>query len=131
MLRLARRPIELREATVADLEAVFKLRKLHDRPFVGPITDIPVNLSWWVAVDGERVVACMGFALAPGRRMIISDLYDDGTRPGKRGLGALIQEGLHAGVKLYMNVPFDRPDLRKALERRGIVFKSWGGEYPA
>jgi len=114
-----------------DLPAVYHLRKLHDRPYVGMTHDVPLNLVWWVASQDDRVVACMGFALAPNRRMIISDLYDNGTPAGKRGLSALIAEGCSAHAKLYFYVPFDRPDLKRALERRGIVFKSWGGEYPA
>jgi len=129
---LALESMQLREATVGDTAAIYALRMLHDRPFVGGVAhDVGLCLTWWVAVERGNVVACMGFALAPGRRMIISDLYDDGTPAGKRGLSALIREMTSSNVKMYFNVPFDRPDLKRALERRGIVFKSWGGEYPA
>ena len=130
MLALADR-LEVREATVRDLPAIMAMRERQEREFIGQV-EVPVNVTWFVAVrGGERVVACAGVSYATQRKVIITDFLDDGTYGGRRGLARLIRDALAAHAKLFISVPFDRPELRWALERRGIVFKAWHGEYPA
>lgn len=119
---------EIRRATPDDMPSILALRERYAREFVGVI-EVPVNVAWFVARKDGRVVACTAVSYAGERRLIVTDLYHDGTFTGKRGLARLLRDGLAAHAILYFSVPFDRPDLRDALERRGIVFNAWNGEY--
>lgn len=119
---------DVRRATPEDMSAVLALRERYEREYVGVI-EVPVNVAWFIVTKDDNVVACMGLSYAGERRLIVTDLYDDGTYAGKRGLALLIRDGLAAHATIYFSVPFDRPDLRDALERRGIVFNAWNGEY--
>lgn len=121
--------IEIRKVTTeGDWRAVQEMRSENERDFVGTIP-LPVNATWFVAARDDRVIACAGVVIVGEGQVMITDLYDDGTYGGRRGLCMLLRDALHSRVKLFVSVPFDRPDLRAALERKGFVFKNWEGEY--
>lgn len=120
--------LEVREAEGLDMNAVLELRATAKRPFVGDVP-VPPGLTWWVAARGERVVACVGLGMMPGRVVLFTDLYDDGTLTGKRGIVMLLHELSIARVKIYGSVPLDRPGLRKALEKRGGRLAGWSMEF--
>jgi hypothetical protein len=119
---------DIRRATPEDMPAVMAMRERNERAYVGAV-EVPVNVAWLVVTKYDRVVACAGVSYAGERRLIVTDLYHDGTYTGKRGLAKLLRDGLAARANIFVSVPFDRPDLRDALERRGIVFNAWNGEY--
>jgi hypothetical protein len=121
-------PIMVREATPNDMHVVLRMRQAAVREFVGVVA-IPIGLTWFVAVRDETIVACLATGIAPGRALLITDLYDDGTRDGKRGLVCLFADLARSRAKIYANVPLDRPGLRAALERRGAKVKGWALEY--
>lgn len=120
--------IEVREATPRDLDVIAAMREQNEREFVGKV-DVPMNAIWWVADWGGQIVACAAVAVIAGRKAIITDLYCEPTFTGRKGLARLIRDGMGARAILYVGVPFDRPDLRRVLERRGFVFTAWQGEY--
>lgn len=120
--------IEVREATDDDLGTIMRMREENERDFVGKV-DIPMNAVWWVADFDGRIVACAAVAVIPERKAIITDLYCEPTLTGRKGLARLIRDGMGARAILYVGVPFDRPELRAALERRGFTFTAWQGEY--
>lgn len=103
-----------------ELEQCFALRRQYERDFVGRV-DVPVNVLWLVATVHHVVVACAGVAVVPGeRKVIVTDLYHNGTRAGLRGMGALIHDVLASDMRIYATIPLDRPTLVRALERRGL-----------
>lgn len=132
--RQPRPRINVRLADWRDIEAINRLRERQDREFIGEVPLI-AGLTFFVAeVDGE-VVACSGGSYVPDppgeqRRAIVTDFYDDGTKNGKRGLLALLDDAMRARVKLYIQLPFDRPELHDFLERKGVRWVAWAGEYP-
>lgn len=117
----------VREATLHDTAAIRTMRARNEREFIGYVEQ-PVNVTWFVAVT-DHPVACAAVNIGPNRKVIITDLHDDGSYAGRRGLLALLRDALESRAKLFVSVPFDRPELRRVLERRGIVFKAWHGEY--
>lgn len=117
----------VREATVQDVPAIREMRARNEREFIGYVEQ-PVNVTWFVAVT-DHPVACAAVNIGPERKVIITDLHDDGSYAGRRGLASLLNDALESRAKLFVSVPFDRPELRRVLERRGIVFKAWHGEY--
>lgn len=102
-----------------DMPVVEGLRASFERDFVG-VVPVPSNLIWMCAGPGGEPHACLGFAPAGVHRIIITDLYDDGTRTGKRSLLALFQDVLASGVSPYVVVPLDKPALVRALVKRGM-----------
>jgi hypothetical protein len=128
MIAVHRRSIEVREATPDDLPVIAAMREANERDFIGKV-DIPMDAVWWVADCDGQIVACAAVAVIPERKAIITDLYCEPTITGRKGLACLIRDGMGARAILYVGVPFDRPDLRLALERRGFVFTAWQGEY--
>lgn len=117
---------QIRDARPDDMPAIIAMRDRQAREFVGNVT-VPVNVQWIVAEVNGIVRACEGFAVATAeghaRTIIATDLYDDGTREGKRALVALLDDARQAilnGVRIYAIVPLDRPQLVRHLERRGM-----------
>jgi len=102
-----------------DLSVITALRDSFQREFVG-VVPVPKNLIWMCAGPVGETRACLGFAPAGEHRIIITDLYDDGTRVGKRGLLALFHDVLASGVLPYVVVPLDKPELVRALVKRGM-----------
>ena len=107
-------------ADAADVEACLALRATFVRPFVGSAPP-PSNVTWLCAGPVGAMRACCAFAPAGEGRIIVTDLYDDGTWVGKRGVLALIYEVLNSGILPFVVVPLDRPGLIKALEKRGMT----------
>lgn len=130
MITLVRPKLVVREATLHDVVAIREMRRSYEREFVGTV-DVPLGVTWFVAACGDRIVACLGTGIATQRRLIVTDLYAERSYAGKRGLVLLFDEMRRARAKIYVQVPFDRPELKRALERRGIAFNAWCGEYPA
>ena len=125
-----RQAITVRKATPDDDVDIARLRYMQERDFTG---DVPVvrGIEFFVAETGGRVVAVSGGSYVPKTRSaIVTDFYDDGTKDGKRGLVALLDDAMRSHVKLYIQVPFDRPELRDWLERKGVRWIAWSGEYP-
>lgn len=128
-------PLAIRMAVRQDMPEILALRDRQARAFVGRV-NIPTNVQWIVAVD-EHVRACAGFALATAegheRKIIATDIYDDGTRTGKRALSMLLDDARQAianGVKIFAIVPLDRPQLARHLERRGLHVSGFCLEAP-
>lgn len=122
-MMLASLPFAIRMAQADDMPAIMELRARHEREFVGHV-DVPVNVQWLV-VERAGIRACGAFCVADPikRTIIVTDVYDDGTRTGKRALSMLLDDAGQAranGVKLYIVVPLDRPQLVRHLERRGM-----------
>lgn len=116
------RPV-IRLATFDDMQAITAMRKMQERDAVGCAVDVPVPPTWMVADCEGTVRACLGFAISDERTMIATDIYDDGTRQGKRALSALLDDAFAArahGVRIFVWVPLDRPRLANHLERRGM-----------
>jgi hypothetical protein len=117
----------VREATLHDVAAIRAMRARNERPFIGYV-EIPANVTWFVACNSHPV-ACAAVNIGPDRKVVITDLHDDGSFAGRRGLVALLGDAFGAHATLFVSVPFDRPELRTVLERRGFVFKAWHGEF--
>jgi hypothetical protein len=112
--------------------AIRQLRDRHARAFVGPVA-WPVNVTWFVVEWEGTIRACGAFAVVTNgeRAIIATDVYDDGTRAGKRALSLLLDDAGHAkrdGVKIYAIVPLDRPQLVRHLERRGMTITGYSME---
>ena len=107
-------------ANEEELESVLALRETFARPFVGTIP-VPPNVTWLCAGPAGTMHACCGFAPAGPDKIVVTDLYDDGTRVGKRSVLALIYEVLGSGVFPFVVVPLDKPALVKALVKRGMI----------
>jgi hypothetical protein len=115
-------PFVLRLAELHEMKAIMDMRAAHEREFVGRV-EVPVNVQWLVAERMGVVHACGGFCVTEGRTVIVTDVYDDGTREGKRALSALLDDAGQArmhGCRIYAIVPCDRPALVRHLERRGM-----------
>jgi hypothetical protein len=128
VIAMQRAPLIVDEAGADDLPQVLALRQAHERDFVGAVA-VPPGITWFVAREGERVVACVALGAGPQRRVIVTDCYDDGSRTGKRGLVALFDALARARAKLLIVVPLDRPGLVRAAVRRGATITAWSMEY--
>lgn len=126
LIQLSR--IEVREATEDDMPAIMALRDADLRDAIGN-PDLPMGRVWWVADLDGKIVACAAVVVVPDRKALITDIYCEPTITGRKGLARLIRDGMGARAILFVGVPFDRPELRAALERRGFVFTHWQGEY--
>jgi hypothetical protein len=120
--------IEVREAVLSDGPAIMRLRGLHEREFVGKV-DVPVNVVWFVAECMGEVCACAGVCMSTAdgheRTAIITDLYDDGTKAGKRGLISMVDDGISSNCSLYVILPLDRLRVLKLLTDRGLAVTGW------
>lgn len=97
---------------------------MQERAEIGHVPRLP-NLLWLVAEENGVITAAGGGMLAPndsgGVTAIITDLLDDGTIAGKRGLLYLIEDAMAASkVELYVTIPKDRKGLVDALCARGL-----------
>jgi len=125
------KPVTIRNATDNDGPAIQVMRSRQERAFVGRV-DVPVNVEWLVVEVDGIVRACAGFCIATAtghnRTVIATDIYDDGTRAGKRALSVLLDDARQAiehGVRIYAIVPLDRPQLVRHLERRGMSLNGY------
>ena len=123
-MRAAVAEIVVRWATEDDLPRIRALRALQERANEPPVPML-ANLLWLVAEEDSGIHACGGGVLAAndqgGATAIITDLLDDGTLAGKRGLLALLDDAMTArNVDLYVTIPKDREELVKALCDRGL-----------
>lgn len=125
MTQLMHQPVSsfiasLRSAIAADMPRILELRRMQERPSVG---QVPIPTAWLVYEEDGEIHACGGgeFAITEdGRTAIVTDLLDDGTMAGKRGLVALVDDVMQADMDVYIIVPKDRPGLLRALEKRGL-----------
>lgn len=107
----------------SEMDAIFELRTSYERESIGRAMDVPLPPAWLVGDVGGTMRACLGFAMSDEHTMIATDLYDDGTRVGKRALSALLDDAFAArahGVRIFVWVPLDRPRLAGHLQRRGM-----------
>lgn len=112
--------VVIREATMADVPEIAKLRREASRKFVGSV-DLPPGIQWLVAAKNGRVLAVVGFGIHPHRTLLVTDIYCEDSIEGRRALlGPLLDDMAAFSGKILATIPLDRPSLIRALKRRGM-----------
>ena len=111
------KPYPVRMATTEEWPIIQRLREDGTRGRSVENVKLPFNVTWWVADRGTGIHACVGLVTCnygdyvDDFDILITDIYDDGTREGKLALAALLRQALNLPQQITTIVPLDRTEL--------------------